>query len=91
MRLIDADGLKDALCMFCRAMNSHMVHCKGDCMTHSIIDEESTFDAVEVVRCEDCKWVDIGENVCDRRTYCTLHRRDTGKNEYCSYGERKDG
>lgn len=91
MRPIDADALKDAFCMFCKALESHEVDCKGDCMTHDIIDDEPTIDAVEVVRCEDCHWVDIGENICEKWVYCTLHRRDTGRNEYCSYGKRKDG
>ena len=48
VRLIDADALKDALCMFCQAMDSNMVDCNGDCMTHSIIDEQPTIEAEPV-------------------------------------------
>ena len=44
-------------------------------------------DVVEVVRCKDCKWFnDIGCSICivddsDKPT----------ENDYCSFGERKDG
>ena len=48
-----------------------------------------TMDAVEVVRCKDCKecikyprsvWFD---------GFCVLNRVDTLDNDFCSYGERK--
>ena len=46
-----------------------------------------SIDAVEVVRCKDCKWFnDIGCSICivddsDKPT----------ENDYCSFGERNDG
>lgn len=46
-----------------------------------------TVDAVEVVRCKDCKhWLDYG--VCNRHiTYPALWME---KNDFCSYGERRN-
>ena len=49
-------------------------------------------DAVEVVRCKDCKYYDSFNN--GRNGMCCIHI-DAFKvfypNDYCSYGERKDG
>lgn len=85
MRLIDADELYD--------MATKNIPDGGLLyrIPPSLVDKCPTIDAVEVVRCEDCRWIDIGENICERWVYCTLHRRDTGRKQYCSYGERKDG
>ena len=49
------------------------------------IDAQPTVDAVEVVRCKDCKYYEPAEKHC----------RGAGKaeyeaNDFCSYGERKD-
>lgn len=41
-------------------------------------------DAVEVVRCKDCKWYDIEE-------LCLREGMVMSSDDYCSYGERKDG
>ena len=51
------------------------------------IVEFPSADVVEVVRCKDCKWFnDIG---------CSIHIVDDSdkptENDYCSFGERKDG
>lgn len=77
MRLIDADALKDDLCKFCKAMDSHMADCNDDCMTHSIIDEQPTIEA-EPVKCG--VWLTHGDTAicsvcgqwCNQRalTYC---------------------
>ena len=48
-----------------------------------------TVDAVEVVRCKDCKWLyDEMDDYC-----CRSHRGLVRicENSFCSYGERKDG
>ena len=62
----------------------------------SDIKNAPTVDAVEVVRCRDCKYYyDYGVN----RDYC-CHRSKCGKqvfdvkfkaDDFCSYGERKGG
>lgn len=49
------------------------------------IDALPPADAVEVVRCKDCKHL-FEDNKCPLRTWWT-HTED----DFCSYGERKDG
>lgn len=47
-------------------------------------------DVVEVVRCKDCKFAEI----FDHESYCLCLRKMAGKirpDDFCSYGERKDG
>ena len=58
------------------------------------IESAPTVDAVEVVRCKDCKHYGCEQEPCHGKTqrFCRLHKglvivdRDT----FCSYGERKD-
>lgn len=97
MRLIDADK-------FIRRMNEELIPkliekygkeeaCRGlhfsafDCIGN--IEAQPTIDAVEVVRCKDCKYF---ENHCD----CVKHSADilgyvieVTDDDYCSYGERR--
>lgn len=52
------------------------------------IEEAPAVDAVEVVRCKDCKWL---YNEMD--DYCCRSHRGLVRiceNSYCSYGERKE-
>ena len=80
MRMIDIDALPDD-CAWC-----------GDALIEAINDAP-TIDAVEVVRCKDCKradWYEIfnGEHRC----FCMEHRSGGHTDDdYCSYGEREDG
>ena len=50
------------------------------------IDTAPTIDAVEVVRCKDCKWRNWETNGCNRNP-CV---EPWFENDFCSYGERKD-
>lgn len=58
-----------------------------------VIYDLPSADAVEVVRCKDCKYQDKGENeseswnVCKYRPWLYFSIDD---DDYCSYGERKD-
>ena len=46
------------------------------------VSEIPTTDAVEVVRCKDCRhW---------RTSYCVIHDDSWEETDYCSDGERKD-
>lgn len=48
-----------------------------------------TADVVEVVRCKDCKYA---RKMVDGAYFCCVdHRLAHGENDFCSYGERKDG
>ena len=62
------------------------------------IDKLPTVDAVEVVRCRDCKWYMPGDLFTDIM-FCHRLKKENGKpakynfceDDFCSYGERKDG
>lgn len=55
----------------------------------SIIDKMPTVDAVEVVRCKDCKWCRAGycEKADDIIPFGFAHYE--WENFYCAWGERK--
>ena len=57
----------------------------------SFIDDAPTVDAVEVVRCKDCKyWQDNNDGYPHEE--CRWGNGETpGANDFCSYGERKEG
>lgn len=52
-------------------------------------------DMVEVVRCKDCKWFENVGRAITIKDYdfyvCAVMNRYISTNDYCSYGERKDG
>lgn len=56
-------------------------------------------DVVEVVRCKDCKYFNLidkiteGKYLCDRNKLWQpgQYRPYMSENDYCSYGERKEG
>lgn len=57
--------------------------------------ELPTVDAVEVVRCENCKyWTPISEYIehmeCDVFCGCYGRGYPTSADDFCSYGERKE-
>ena len=56
----------------------------------SFIDDAPTVDAVEVLRCKDCKHCDPENYHCDHpmSTAAPLRRKP---DDFCSYGERKGG
>lgn len=56
----------------------------------ALIDNAPTVDAVEVVRCKDCKYRDPENGHCDHYmgTAIPLTRRLV---DFCSYGEKMDG
>ena len=73
MRLIDGDALIDSLNIQSFTYN---------CIINKCIEDAPTIDAIEVVRCKDCKhW---------RTSYCVIHGDSWEETDYCSDGERKD-
>lgn len=58
--------------------------------------KEPTADVAEVVRCEKCKYGDVGifektKNGQERwGVYCDVHKRIHNLDWYCPWGERKD-
>ena len=59
-----------------------------------LLEDTPTADVVEVVRCKDCKWYQNLEIVDKVQTRCfnlAGLSRVCNPNDFCSYGERKDG
>ncbi len=50
------------------------------------LQKPPTVDAVEVVRCKDCKEWEYDENFSG---WCAMWRRRTLGDHFCSYGERR--
>lgn len=75
MRLIDADALKQKY--FGR---------RGGLIHTSDIDNAPTIDAVEVVRCKDCRW--WKHNSCEGGLIDAYMQIDPEK-FYCAHGERR--
>ena len=78
-RLIDADAL---------IAEYDRVHIGEPGKARKLMEDAPTIDAVEVVRCKDCKWLyDEMDDYC-----CRSHRGLVRicENSFCSYGERKD-
>ena len=74
-RLIDADRLLNDV-------RKHSASYFADDFAHEWVDQQPTVDAVEVVRCRECRWCNMGE--CEHK-FGLLVSNDEN---YCSYGER---
>lgn len=85
MRLIDAD----------RIVYSWHIDADGEehdgVTLQSIIKKMPTIDAVEVVRCKDCKHMKYAIDKA-KNGMCGVHSAliIMNGNDYCSYGERKE-
>ena len=88
MRLIDADFLCG---LIHEKLKTHNYLGLGEMFLYAVkdlLDTMPTIDAVEVVRCKDCKHFD-GE-CCDRYADETLgYSHSTQPNFFCACGERK--
>lgn len=83
MRLINADKFILAL------MDASLSSVDEDTIL-DLIDSIPTVDAVPVVRCKDCLFLESGENECESWEYCKLLRRDMPPHAFCNFGERKE-
>lgn len=97
MRLIDADKLKvrkfqnDTMNPVKKGWNKAIYY------VDSVIRNAPTIDAVEVVRCENCKHCMIADYyTSDNEKYVTMYHCKLYDNvlknndDYCNYGERKE-
>ena len=86
-RLIDAEAiarkLKNAYCAECNVVRQ--IQCSA-CLVNDVLEllDGDSVDAVEVVRCKDCK----NQGHCEVEEL--LIHGINADNPYCSYGERKD-
>ena len=56
-----------------------------------VLAKAKTIDAVEVVRCKDCKWCKRKKTALgERMLECELLCIDTQPEAYCSFGERRE-
>ena len=82
MRLIDADRLSEAIYDNVPAPYEDASWAKENCLAE--IEAAQTVDAVPVVRCRECTEFDETEHECS-------HWYGFRENDFCSYGERKEG
>lgn len=89
MRLIDADAFYEAQKARCGRPPLIGTCTKDNTFLDDELDKAPTVDAVEVVRCKDCKWyVEDREfpPFCDNNICGMQHPNDE---TFCSYGERR--
>ena len=55
------------------------------------VDLQPTVDAVEVVRCKDCKHFDEEKALRCGGIWCGYWGTDPDPDDFCSYGERREG
>ena len=85
MRLIDADALKDMCYITVRGTT---IGRSNYVMFHEI-DDAPTIDAVEIVRCKDCKHRYMDGDVT-HYYWCRLHDRPVDDADYCAWGEKSE-
>lgn len=88
MRLIDADALQRKICGANCGCEYEDCGNEGDCSLDLFIFHAPSVDAVPVVRCKDCKHITPVEGGLP---LCALHNIACAYNDFCSYGERKEG
>ena len=91
-RLIDANALKMALCTKegAEALGHSTVKLAR---VSAIVDVQPAVDAVEVVRCKDCKLrhESFYNGLKTMVLHCELNGIPVDDNDFCSYGERREG
>ena len=95
-RLIDANALLEELDKFANPMpnKSGYDFLCGISTAITEIEDAPTVDAVEVVRCKDCKYYTEQEKRCDHPCQdwdveCYDQWLEMAPNDFCSYGERR--
>ena len=88
MRLVDADELLlNNTWLWFDKNGNHTI--AGDA-----IENAPTVDAVEVVRCKDCRYWDAFPTASAtpymHECSCRYPRRGTSANDFCSWGERRE-
>lgn len=84
-RYIDADNVKlKGICIF--DQNLEILVPLSD--VRKALQMTPTADAVEVVRCKDCRFFDSYDKVEDFDGQCVVRNCETDKEEFCSYGSK---
>ena len=94
-RLIDADNrIAEIKKMYCDDCDNYGgVKCRACWVddTMCLIDDAPTVDAVEVVRCLDCRFYTHVDNRIGKCVFLIGEHQYVVQNGYCYLGERKDG
>ena len=85
MRMIDADAMKrvyqEVLCSHVACIDCSFFMDDKYCRFETMLSEAPTINAIPVVRCRECRKL---------KTYgCRMVA--SGYDDFCSYGERKEG
>lgn len=86
MRLIDADTLRKEVEKDRDASDMPKMWYQGVEYAINHIIHAPTVDAVEVVRCKDCRWYEND----GYHTHCRIMRLSVEAEDYCSRGERRE-
>lgn len=86
--LISRSALLEWLCEGCNGAKK--IGCGSPCCDYDLIMQAPAVDAVEVVRCKDCKA--FGESPWGHfpKGWCKIHGRHRDPDYYCASGVRKD-
>ena len=89
-RLIDADRLKAHYCWWAGGSKEMSID-EAKKTFDTIIDVQPTVDAVEVVRCKDCKYGEPnGQYGCKCYHYKLYETHEMLPNDFCSKGKRRE-
>lgn len=87
--LISRSAAKDEILSWAVCINKPHLLSRDDTMY--VLDTLPAVDAVEVVRCKDCKFYETGVEYYGGGTkdVCRLLKRQMLDDDFCSYGERR--
>ena len=88
-RLVWTDDVMSFLCKRCNEMYPDEPCEHSDCLMIEELDKCKTVDAVEVVRCKDCK-KGHPELAPNGGVWCAVWNHVFNDDGFCSKGERKD-
>lgn len=88
MRLIDADALGICMCNFDVFSPEGTLYAEGWNQAIKLLQNAPTIDAVEIVRCKDCRHMTLENGI----RWCNVWDRPNGYGDdgFCNYGERRD-
>ena len=86
-RYIDADHLKKSVVGLANCYSGFSDTYDKSCII-GLIDEEPTVDAVPVVRCKDCKWLDYYDTREGKEYLCCREGFPVDLNDFCSWGKK---
>ena len=92
MRLIDADVLKSVPIQigYIGEKTVRAVQTAAIGAVLKTIDDAPTIDAVQVVRCGECRYRELAKVNRKGYTICPASGMEITDDDYCSYGERQE-